>query len=56
MPGNTMSPNQSQQVPYIKYMKGGKYYDVNGKILSSGNLPEAHIPVSMFDMRKMPKF
>lgn len=55
MPGNPNSPNPSQRIPYIKFMKEGKFYDVNGNPLNSGNLPDAHIPLDKFDINKMPK-
>lgn len=56
MPGNLDSPNPAQREPYIKYSKAGVFYDVNGKKVSSGSAPEAHIPASKFDISKMPKF
>lgn len=56
MPGNSNSPNVLQQSPYVKFMKEGKFYDVNEKVLPNGNVPEAHIPLNLFDISKMPKF
>ena len=56
MPGNPNSPWPSQQVPYVKFMKDGKFYDVNGNPLANGSLPEAHIPFEKFNINVMPKF
>src|SRR5690606_19733535 len=56
MPGNANSTNLLQRTPYVKFMKEGKFYDVTGKPLKSGDLPEAHIPLDKFDISKMPKF
>ncbi|WP_343704733.1 RHS repeat-associated core domain-containing protein [Chitinophaga sp.] len=56
MPGNPNSPNPSQRNPYVKFMKEGRFYDVNGNPLKSGDLPAAHIPLNQFDINKMPKF
>lgn len=36
----------SQQIPYSKFWKNGTFIDINGNSLSSGDLPEAHIPIS----------
>ena len=47
---------KSGSFPYVKYMKNGKFYNVNGKVLSSGNIPAAHIPLSKFNINVMPKF
>ena len=55
MPGNPNSPNPAQRSPYIKFMKNGNFYDVNGNPLLNGNIPEAHIPLNQFDINKMPK-
>lgn len=56
MPGNPNSPNVLQQNPYVKFMKEGTFYDVNGKALPNGNVPEAHIPLNQFNINNMPKF
>lgn len=56
MSGNPKNTNVLQQNPYVKYMKEGKFYDMNGNPLKSGYLPEAHIPLNQFDISKMPKF
>lgn len=56
MPGNPNSPNVLQQSPYVKFMKEGKFYDVNGKVLPNGNVPESHIPLNQFNINNMPKF
>lgn len=56
MPGNPNSPNVLQQNPYVKFMKDGKFYDVNGKVLPNGNVPGAHIPLNQFNINNMPKF
>jgi hypothetical protein len=56
MPGNPNSPNILQQNPHVKFMKEGKFYDVNGKVLPNGDVPGAHIPLNLFDINKMPKF
>ncbi len=56
MPGNPNSSFPAQQNPYIKYMKDGKFYDVKGNPLPSGNIPEAHIPLNQFNINNMPKF
>lgn len=56
MPGNPHSPNVLQQNPYVKFMKYGKFYDLNRKPLPNGNVPGAHIPLKQFNMNKMPKF
>jgi hypothetical protein len=56
MPGNPNSPNVLQQNPYVKFMKNGKFYDVNGNILPNGNVPGAHIPLDQFNINNMPKF
>ncbi len=56
MPGNPNSPNPSQQNPYIKFMKNGIFYDAIGNPLPNGNVPSSHIPVSRFNINKMPKF
>jgi|GEM_PF-2066804 len=56
MPGNPNSPNILQQKPYIKFMKEGKFYNVDGKVLQNGNIPEAHIPLNQFNINNMPKF
>lgn len=56
MPGNPKSPNVLQQNPYVKFMKEGKFYDVNGKALPNGNVPDAHIPFNQFNINNMPKF
>lgn len=56
MPGNINSPNPAQRVPYVKFMKNGVFYDVNGRVLKSGALPEAHIPLNKYNYRNMPKF
>jgi hypothetical protein len=45
-----------QQVPYVKFVKDGKHYDVNGQPVDNGSSPEAHIPLSKYDKNKMPKF
>lgn len=37
-------------------MKEGKFYDAKGNLLKNGDLPEAHIPLSEFNINKMPKF
>ncbi|MDY6024898.1 MAG: hypothetical protein SPI78_01450, partial [Bergeyella zoohelcum] len=55
MPGNPKSPNIAQRMPYVKFMKNGKFYDVNGNVLKNGALPEAHIPLNKFNINKMPK-
>lgn len=55
MPGNPNSPNILQQKPYVKFMKDGRFYDVNGKILQSGKVPEAHIPLKKFNINNMPE-
>jgi len=56
MPGNTNSPNVLQQSPYVKFMKEGKFYDLNGKVLPNNNVPGAHIPLNQFNINNMPKF
>jgi RHS repeat-associated protein len=56
MPGDPSSPFPSQKVPYVKFQKNGRFYDKDGNPLSGGDLPEAHIPKSEFDISKMPKF
>lgn len=56
MPGNANSPNVLQQSPYVKFMKEGKFYDLNGKVLPNGNVPGAHIPLDQFNINNMPKF
>ena len=56
MPGNPNSPNILQQYPYVKFMKEGKFYDANGKVLPNGNVPGAHIPLNQFNILNMPKF
>ena len=56
MPGNPNSPNVLQQNPYVKFMKEGKFYDVNGKVLPNGNVPGAHIPLNQFNINNMPNF
>lgn len=56
MPGNPNSPNVLQQNSYVKFMKDGKFYDVNGKVLPNGNVPSAHIPLNQFNINTMPKF
>lgn len=56
MPGNPTSPNLAQRSPYVKFMKDGKFYDAKGNPLTSGDLPDAHIPLNQFDINKMPKF
>jgi RHS repeat-associated protein len=56
MPGNSNSPNLLQQNPYVKFMKEGKFYDVNGKVLPNGDVPGAHIPLNQFYIKNMPKF
>lgn len=48
MPGNPNSPHPSQQIPYIKIQKNGRFMDANGNYLPNGNLPEAHIPANQF--------
>ena len=55
MPGNPNSPNVLQQSPYLKFMKEGKFYDVNGKVLPNGNVPQSHIPLNQFNINNMPK-
>lgn len=40
----------------IKYMKDGKFYDVKGNPLPSGNVPGAHIPLDQFNINNMPRF
>jgi len=54
MPGNPNSPNPAQQNPYVIYRNNGISYDMNGLPLPNGNLPEAHIPLNLFDINKMP--
>jgi hypothetical protein len=56
MPGNPNSPNLLQQNPYVKFMKEGKFYDINGKVLPNGDVPRAHIPLNQFNINNMPKF
>ena len=56
MPGKPSSPNILQQSPYVKFMKEGKFYDVNGKILPDGNVADAHIPLDQFNINNMPTF
>ena len=56
MPGNPNSPNPAQQNPYVIYRYNGAAYDINGFPLPKGNLPNAHIPLNLFDINKMPKF
>ena len=56
MPGNPNSPNVLQQNTYVKFMKEGKFYDVNGKVLPNGNVPGAHIPLNQFNINNMPNF
>ena len=56
MPGNANIPNVLQQSPYVKFMKEGKFYDLNGKVLPNGNVPGAHIPLNQFYINNMPKF
>ena len=56
MPGNPASPNVLQQNPYVKFMKDGRFYDVNGKVLPNGSVPEAHIPLDLFNFNNMPGF
>jgi hypothetical protein len=56
MPGNPSSPNVLQQNPYVKFMKDGKFYEINGKVLPNGNVPGAHIPLNQFNIKNMPKF
>lgn len=54
-PGNPNSPNPAQRNPYVKYMINGRFYDINGKLLPNGNIPEAHIPLNQFNINNMPK-
>ena len=56
MPGNPNSPNPSQQGPYVIYKKNGVAYDANGKPLPNADHPDAHIPLSNYDPKRMPKF
>lgn len=56
MPGNPNNPSVLQQNPYVKFMKDGKFYDLNGKVLPNGNVPGAHIPLNQFNINNMPKF
>lgn len=56
MPGDINSPDPAFRDPYVKYMRHGKFYDVDGKPLLNGKLPAAHIPINKFDITKMPKF
>ncbi|ULT38839.1 hypothetical protein KRR40_27675 [Niabella defluvii] len=56
MPGNPLSEFPSQQKPYVKFQKEGAHYDKNGVQINTGDIPEAHIPLSEFDFSKMPKF
>lgn len=56
MQGNPNSPNPSQQSPYVKFVKNGWHYDVNGLKLPNGKLPQAHIPFNQFNLNNMPKF
>lgn len=56
MHGNSNSPNVLQQNSYVKFMKDGKFYDVNGKVLPNGNVPSAHIPLNQFNINNMPIF
>jgi hypothetical protein len=55
MPGNLESPNPAQQQPYVIYRHNGIPYDVNGLALPNGKLPEAHIPLNLFNINKMPR-
>ncbi len=48
MPGKPHSPFPYQQQPYVIYMQDGKYMNKLGCAVSSGELPEAHIPYNDF--------
>jgi len=55
MPGDPASPNPSQQEPYTKRQKDGKFYDKDGKQIpgkDAGRTPEAHIPSEDFEFRR----
>jgi hypothetical protein len=56
MNGDPKSQFLHQRSPYVNYMKDGRFYDVNGNVLSSRFSPAAHIPLSKFKMSNMPKF
>lgn len=45
----------AQRVPYVIFKKNGRCYDVNGHILNSGDIPEAHSPLKDYNPKVMPK-
>lgn len=54
MPGNPNSPNPAQQNPYVIYKSNGISYDVNGLPLPNAQNRNAHIPLHLFNINKMP--
>lgn len=53
MQGSPSSPYPNSQAPYVRWQRNGHPLDVNGKILPSANVPEAHIPLG--DFRFLPE-
>lgn len=47
MPGKPHAKWQIQRKPYVEYQKNGKFYDVNGNIVSQ-KCEEVHIPLEDF--------
>jgi len=54
MPGNPSSPNPAQQNPYVIYKSNGVSFDVNGSPLPNSQNQNTHIPLSLFNLNKMP--
>lgn len=48
MQGSPSSTYPSSQAPYVAWQRNGQPLDVNGNVLPSANVPEAHIPLSDF--------
>ena len=55
MPGDPKSPNPAQRVPHVIFKKNERCYDVNGHILNSGDITEAHISLKDYNPKVMPK-
>lgn len=47
MPGDPSSPHPNSRMPYVRRMKDGSSYDVNGNVVPHRS-PDSHIPVQVF--------
>lgn len=48
MQGSPTSPYPNSQAPYVRWQRNGAPLDVNGNVLPTANVPEAHIPLQDF--------